>query len=126
MIEKFKDLLRKKAKEGKFLDENSKKAKEEMLDEIDEIMNEKGQKELKGLKKVTVAAPTEEGLKEGLDKAKDIIGNVKEIQEEISTDSMEEENIEEENMEEECDIDIDKNKKRKLEKLMDLISQLKE
>ena len=43
--------------------------KEEMLDEMGEGMSDK----MEGLKKVTVASPTEEGLKEGLSKAEEIL-----------------------------------------------------
>ena len=111
MIEKFKELLRKKAKEGKFIDDNSKKVKESMLDEIDSIMNEKGGEELHGLKKVTVAAPDKEGLEEGLDKAKEVISGSEEMDGECE--------------EENCDENKD-GKLAKLKKLMELASELKD
>ncbi|HLD91098.1 MAG TPA: hypothetical protein VI911_08815 [Patescibacteria group bacterium] len=115
MIEKFKDLLRKKAKEGKFVDDKSKKIKESMLDDIDSIMNEAGGEELKGMKKVTVAAPDKDGLEEGLEKAKEIVGSEEEMEE------CKEDEAECDGMEEGKD-----NKLAKLKKLMELASQLKE
>lgn len=73
----FKDLLLKKAKEGKFLSDDEKEAKMESLKGIKEVMSEMMGDDLnkmKGMKKVTVASPTEEGLKEGLAKAEDVVG----------------------------------------------------
>ena len=71
MMPEFKRLLMSKAKEGKFLSEDDKKAKMEVLDGIKQIMAEAMGQDMKGLKKVTVASPTEEGLKEGLKVAED-------------------------------------------------------
>jgi len=74
MMPAFKELLLKKAKEGKFLSEEDKAAKMDVLNGIKDIMSGEMGKTLsgaKGMKKVIVASPTEEGLKEGLDVAED-------------------------------------------------------
>jgi hypothetical protein len=69
-IMKFADLLKKKAKEGKYLSDDDKRAKKGVVDEIDEMMgNAMGE----NLKKVTVAADSKEGLEAGLEKAKEVI-----------------------------------------------------
>jgi hypothetical protein len=72
---KLLEILKKKAREGKTIDKNSKeyKAKEDVLNEIKELMSESIAGKLKGMKKVTVAADTVEGLKAGLEKAEDVI-----------------------------------------------------
>lgn len=70
MNQKLKELIIKKAKEGEFLNEKEAKAKSDILDEIDDIMEEK----MKGhLSKITIAAPNKEGLKAGLEKAEEIM-----------------------------------------------------
>jgi len=78
MIEKLKELMKQKAKEGKFVGDKEKSFKEELLNEIDSIIGEKGVGELKGLKKVVVASKDTEGLKEGLDKAKEVVDEMPE------------------------------------------------
>lgn len=75
MMEQFKELLKKKAKEGKFLSEEDKAAKMEVLGSIKDIMGDAMAKDLKGLKKVTVASPTEEGLKAGLEVAQEKVSD---------------------------------------------------
>ena len=72
MHPKMMELLKSKLKDGKKFDKESKegKAKEEILDEIMKMMDEFSGKKLK---KVTVASPTTEGLKEGLEKAEEIL-----------------------------------------------------
>ena len=51
------------------------KAKMSILKEMRKLaMDDMGEGLKSGLKKVTVAAPSEDGLKEGLDKAEDMIG----------------------------------------------------
>lgn len=76
MMEKFKKMIMQKAKEGKFLSDEDKSAKMDILNEIkDMTQSEMGNdlKKVKGMKKVVVASPTEEGLKEGLEKAGDVV-----------------------------------------------------
>ena len=69
----IKELLMKRAQEGKFLDEKSIEAKKSVLSEIEKMMSGQMGDKLKGLKRVTVASDTAEGLKAGLEKAEDII-----------------------------------------------------
>ena len=76
MMEKFKKMLMQKAKEGKFLSEEDKSAKMDILNEIKGLAeSEMGNdlKKVKGMKKVMVASPTQEGLKEGLEKAEEVV-----------------------------------------------------
>ena len=75
MMPELKELIKKKAKEGKFLSEDEKAAKMEMLNGVKEILGESMSDKLKGAKmqKVTVASPTPEGLVAGLDKAEEVV-----------------------------------------------------
>lgn len=91
MIKEFKDLLMKKAKEGKHADPERLKAGSEVLRELGDMFKDR----LKGnLKKVTVASDSPEGLKKGLEKAEDMLEEShggeeieKEIEEEKEGDS---------------------------------------
>ena len=74
MMEKFKAMLKKKAQEGKFISDEDKAARQEMIDEIRAMAQDSmgsDLKKIKDMKKVVVASPTEEGLKEGLKVAED-------------------------------------------------------
>lgn len=73
MAYNFKELLKQKAKEGKILSDEEAKGKMSVLDEMDDIIGEKMSDKVKGLKKVSVAAPNQEGLEEGLDLAKNVV-----------------------------------------------------
>lgn len=91
MIKDFKELMMKKAKEGKFLSEDEKAAKMETLMGIKEMMGEMmadDLKKTKGMKKVTVASPTEEGLVAGLEKAEEVVEGESEESEDKSEDEM--------------------------------------
>jgi hypothetical protein len=83
-----------------------KEAKMQVLKELKKLMGEEMVKDFKGLrdkeelgtdsiKKVTVAAPDDEGLKKGLSKANELVGEMGEAEEE---DEMEEESEESEEM----------------------------
>jgi hypothetical protein len=82
--------------------ENKKMAMKQALSQLMEIMNDmEGEgfgEELSGLKKVTVAAPTEEGLEKGLSKAEKLLKMRQgmDMGEEDCEDEMEEESEEEE------------------------------
>jgi len=78
------ELMMKKMKEGKTIDPDSKeaRAKADVLNEIKEMMNEIEGGKLKGLKKVTVAAPSQEGLEAGLEKAQEVVEEMSEEDEE--------------------------------------------
>lgn len=69
-------LLEKKKKEGKTLSPMQSEAKISMLQALKDEMGDGMKDELMGNKmnKVSVAAPDEQGLKEGLDKAQDLLG----------------------------------------------------
>jgi len=84
-MQKLHKLLLDKMKEGKTSEKGSKsqKAKLEVLKEIMSMMKGATGDKLKGMKKVTVAAPTTEGLVEGLEKA----GEIVEAKEEMGEDS---------------------------------------
>lgn len=73
MQEKFKELLLKKKKEGKVLSPEQAKSKMDVLQELMGLVDDSMGNKIKGLQKVTVAAPTKEGLEEGLEKAQEVI-----------------------------------------------------
>lgn len=103
----------KEKKEPKMMDSIEKESKlgilQDLMSQADEMMGEK----LKtGLKKVTVAAPTSEGLKKGLEKAEEIV----EAKEEPEAEEAEEYEEESEEMsEEELQKQIDELMKKKEE-----------
>lgn len=73
MYHKFEKMLKMKKDNGDGMDDVEKEAKMGVLESLKRAaMDEMGDK-LKGLKKVTVASNDEEGLKEGLSHAKDVI-----------------------------------------------------
>lgn len=71
MLEKLMEM--KKGK--KPLSENEKKAKMSAVKDLSSIAKEAMSDGMKGLKKVTVASNDEEGLKSGLEKAKELLGD---------------------------------------------------
>lgn len=73
MMDKFKKLLEEKG-ESK-LNPMQKKAKMSVLQDLKSQANEAMALPLKGLKKVSVMAKDEEGLKKGLEKAEQLIGS---------------------------------------------------
>lgn len=94
----FKEFLASKAKEKKEpMDPKALKAKKEMLNHLSGMMKDHMSE---GLKKVTVASDSEEGLKKGLEKAEEIIEKKEmpsmEESEEMSDDDSEEEMSEDE------------------------------
>lgn len=91
MMKQFKELLMKKAKEGKHADPERLKAGSDVLKELGDMLKDR----IKGnLKKVTVASDSPEGLKKGLEKAEDMLEEShggeeieKEIEEEMEGES---------------------------------------
>jgi hypothetical protein len=75
----FKELM--KAKGQKKMDPMEKEAKTGILKEISKMAGDMMGSDLKGLKKVTVAAPDKEGLEKGLEKAKELMGDMPEGEE---------------------------------------------
>lgn len=93
MMEKFKQMLKKKAQEGKFISDEDKAARQEMIDEIRAMAQDSmgsDLKKIKDMKKVTVASDSAEGLKAGLEKAEDVV-EAKMGEESESEDDSEEE-----------------------------------
>lgn len=72
-------LIEKKKKDGKELSEVEGKAKETVLSDLKDMAGKAMSDKLNGLKKVSVASDSEEGLKKGLDKAKDIVEKMPEV-----------------------------------------------
>lgn len=103
--------LMEKKKSGKPMDEGYKKAKMTMLQALKDDMSGMMGNEMKGMKKVTVAAPDEEGLKEGLNKAEELM----EGKEELAKDDME---MDEEMSPEECDAMIKMLEKKKADMML--------
>jgi len=85
----FDKLLEKKKKSGMQMSENECKAKTNVVKSLKDFASEAMGKDLGGLKKVTVASNSEEGLKKGLDKAEEAIEGDDEDMEMASDDSSE-------------------------------------
>ena len=120
----LKELLKKKLK-GKDapLDETQKKAKLSILDEILAAADEAMGDGLKGLKKVTVAAPTAEGLKEGLEKAEEAVEADEAEESDYNEEEGEEEMVPSAKKEEDCSPeDREKKKAAFKEKLQNLMA----
>jgi membrane protease subunit (stomatin/prohibitin family) len=92
--EKLMELLKKKKREGAELSDVEKQAKMGVVKDLQDFAKESMGEGLKGVKKVTVAADSPEGLKAGLEKAEDIVEG-----EEESDDSEEQMSKEEIDME---------------------------
>lgn len=75
MMGKMDKLFSKKKKEDKEMSAPEKKAKSSVLETLRDYASEQMGKKLGGLKKVTVASDSEEGLEKGLEKAKQILGD---------------------------------------------------
>lgn len=96
----LKELLKKKAQEGKYLKDDELEAKKSVVDEMEGLADQAMAGKLKGLKKVTVAAPDEESLEEGLEVAKKKVEEMGDLEEdmmgdELDVDSMSVDQIEE-------------------------------
>lgn len=117
MMEGFKELLLKKQKEQlkKPVDGDKLKAKAKVMKELSDLLSEDMGNDIKGLKKVTIASNSKEGLEEGIDKAKELLDAKKED----SSEEMEEECSEDEQSEESMDEEI----KKLEEKLLSLKSK---
>jgi TATA-binding protein-associated factor Taf7 len=100
MMDEFMKLLAKKAKEQKGPMHGPKMdAKAAMAKELSDSLGSDIMDGIKGMKKVTVASDSEEGLKEGLEKAEDILGKSK--MEDSEEEDSEEESEDESEMEDE-------------------------
>lgn len=84
LMEEFKKLLMEKAKSGESMDDKEVAAKMGLLDSMDNMMDEIM---VDNLKKITIAAPDKEGLKEGLEKAEETLEEMPD--EEVSPEKLE-------------------------------------
>lgn len=87
-------------KKDRKMDDNEKEAKMNVVKEMRDLASAKMGDKIKGLKKVTVASDSKEGLAAGLDKAEDLLENSSEDGEELAgkeeMDSLENESEESE------------------------------
>jgi len=83
MMKELKKLLIEKARKGDFKDEKMASAMDDVLKEADDMVSEKK------MKKLTVIAPDDKSLMEGLEKAEDMLEEkMPESEEEPSEDEM--------------------------------------
>lgn len=73
MNPEFQKLIMKKKAEGTDMSPAHQSAKSSVLDDLMEHLGSMGMDKVNGLKKVSVASNSKEGLKHGLDKAKDLL-----------------------------------------------------
>jgi len=69
-------LMEKKGSEGKMLSDTEKEAKMSVIKDLQDRMSDMMHDKLGGLKKVTVASNSPEGLEHGLDKANEMLGKM--------------------------------------------------
>lgn len=98
MMDEFKQLLMKKkqAQGDKPMDEHKMKAKADMAKSLSDMLGSditEDMKQSSGVKKVTIASDSTEGLKHGLEKAEDIIDPIAEDSEEEESEDSEESEI---------------------------------
>lgn len=109
-------------KDKKKMSPSEKEAKMSVLKDLKSVAEEAMGDDLKGMKKVTVAADSEEGLEEGMDKAKELLkakmGDMSPADAEHEEEEMEEESEDSEDMSEE-ELDA------KIAKLMEMKKKLK-
>lgn len=72
-MEKFKQLMDKKRKEGSGMDHVEAAARGSVLNDMIGALDQDGMSKVKNMKKVTVASNDKKGLEQGLDKAKEIL-----------------------------------------------------
>jgi hypothetical protein len=95
MSDMFKKLVSKKKEEGKSISPVHKKAKGSVLEDLMQHLGASGLDKIKGMKKVSVAADSKEGLAEGLEKASELINHEpEESEDEEMAESPEEEQSE--------------------------------
>ena len=82
----LKKIIEKKKKEGKTLSPVHKEARSTVLEDLMDHLGEMGLDKVKGLKKITVASDSKEGLAKGLDKATEMV-------EKSPMDAMEDEDV---------------------------------
>lgn len=80
----------KEKKKGKEMSPMEQKVKRSLAQEMGEEAKDVIRSQMKGLKKVTVAAQDKEGLEEGLDKAKEIVEEAPEMESHEEEEEMEE------------------------------------
>lgn len=72
----FEKLVAKKKAEGKGMSPSHQKAKGDVLGDLMDHLDGAGMEKVKGMKKVSVASTSKEGLTKGLDKAKELVDKV--------------------------------------------------
>jgi len=109
MMEEFMKLLSKKAKEqgGPKMDRHM-EAKAAMAKELSDVLSEDLAEGIKGVKKVTVASDSEEGLEKGLEKAKQVLEAKEDMDEESEEMEDESEEMEDESETEDVESEIAK------------------
>lgn len=75
MNKAFEKLMAKKKASGDKMPEHRQEARSSVLDDLMHNMDDRHSKKLGGLKKVSVMAPSQEGLQKGLDLAKHVVGD---------------------------------------------------
>lgn len=88
MNEAFKKMLAKKKGSGDGMSSGRQKARGSVLDDLMGNMDSRDGQKL-GMKKVSVMAPSEEGLEEGLNKAKEVVDGLPESEEMPEDESIE-------------------------------------
>lgn len=73
MEDNFKKLIEKKKSEGKSISPVHQSAKSSVLEELMQHLGASGLDKIKGMKKITVASDSKEGLSEGMKKAAEMV-----------------------------------------------------
>lgn len=120
----LKKIIDKKKKEGKTLSPVHKEARSSVLEDLMDHLSDMGMDKVKGLKKVTVASDSKEGLTKGLDKATEMV-------EKSPMEAMEDEEVsdhganETEEHEDESEDESEEDIKQKIEELKAKLEAMK-
>lgn len=91
MMDEFLSLLKKKKESQGSVNEKKLSAKKNAMKELSDMLGEDITEGIKGVKKVTVASDSEEGLKKGLEKAEDVLESRESEEEDMDSEMMEDE-----------------------------------
>lgn len=127
-MEDFLRLLAKKAKEqGGIRQDKHMEAKATMAKELSDVLGGDLLEDMKGLKKVTVASNSPEGLKKGLEKAEDMLSRKMSVEDSEDEDMEESEDEREEEESEEREEEVeDSEDTTEIEETEDEIAALEE
>jgi hypothetical protein len=125
MMDEFVKMLQKRKREQGNVDEGKLKAKAGAMKELSDMLGKDLSEGMKGLKKVTVASNSDEGLMEGLEKAEDVLEKKSKSSEDNMEEESDSENNEEKDMEDEEEMESDEDMSDAEKKIAELEAEIR-